>query len=148
MEEKRVVGSIHPSTPDFEFANFDLPELVEVAACIDEAKGVSGDSVRRADWSGVSNGDEFETGYRAVSRRRPRSLKGRTWGEALGSYAGEHPTRSATDQERPYVAAVLTALRSRIAAYDFQKARRGFDPKTFAPIDIEPDVDSAWNNSR
>ena len=42
LEMGRVVGSIHANAPDFEFANFDLAELVEIAARIDEAEGVFG----------------------------------------------------------------------------------------------------------
>jgi hypothetical protein len=41
LSEDRVVGFIAANTPDFEFANFTLEELVEVACRIDEHYGFS-----------------------------------------------------------------------------------------------------------
>jgi hypothetical protein len=35
-----VVGAAFPQDPDFEFANFDLAELVEIAATIDDEAGL------------------------------------------------------------------------------------------------------------
>ena len=138
VEEKRVVGSIHPSVPDFEFANFALQELIEIAADLDEGKGVPGDPVREADWTGIGAAGAFAARYREVSKRRPRSLKGKEWGEALAAYADVHPVRSDTGEERPLWRAVGNATRSRFASYDLQRERRGFDPITFASIEVDP----------
>lgn len=143
VEENHIVGSIHPSAPDFELANFALEELVEVAACLDEGEGVCGDAVRQADWTSVAGTRDFETGYLDASQRQPRSLKGRTWGEALAVYADQHPVRSDTGEERPLWRAIGNAFRCRFANYDLQKARHGFDPETFAAIDLETSEEDA-----
>jgi hypothetical protein len=137
VEENRVVGSIHPSVPDFEFANFALQELIEIAAGLDEDKGVPGGSVREADWTGIAAAGAFAARYREVSKRRPRSLKGKEWGEALAVYADMHPVRSDTGEERPFWRAIGNAARSRFASYTRQKERYGFDPTTFASVEVD-----------
>jgi hypothetical protein len=136
VQENRVVGSIHVNQPDFEFANFALDELVQVASTFDEQHGVSGDPVRQANWGGVSGAKEFEARYRAVSLRR-RSIKGKKWGEALAAYAGMRPNRLDTGDERPIWRAIGNAQRSRLANYDRQKERYRFDPDTFASVEIK-----------
>ena len=134
VEAERVVGSLHPNEPDFEFANFTLPELVEIAAALDEDNGVEGDAVREAEWAGMDSAKFFEARYCEVSRRG-RSLKGRDWGEALAAYADAHPARPDTGGERPLMRAIGNAVRSRHVAYDLQKERWTFDPLTFAPVE-------------
>lgn len=138
VEENRVVGSLHPHTPDFEFANFGLRELVEIAAGVDEANEVPGDAVRQAEWSGIAGGRDFATRYCEASQREPRSLKGEEWGEALAAYAHEHPVRSDNGEERPFWRAIGNAMRCRFASYDLQKERHRFDPVTFAPVEVGP----------
>lgn len=136
-KENRVVGMICANKPDFEFQNFTLDELVEVAARIDDAEGYSGHAVRDADWSGVSGGRAFEKRYREVSARRPPSLKGKAWGEALASYAIDHPNLHDNDDERPFRRAIWAAIRSRSASYDLQKERFRFDSATFESVDLD-----------
>ncbi len=136
VEQQNIVGFIAPHRPDFEFANFTIRELVEVAARIDEAKGVSGDAVRNADWAGVNDGKAFEAKYMAVSARRPRGLKGDEWGRALAASAVEHPNRSDDGSDRPLWREIRAALRGRIAHYDSQKEQIGFDPDTFEQVDL------------
>lgn len=137
VELQNVVGLIAAHKPDFEFANFTIQELAEVAARIDEANDVSGDTVRNADWTGVGSGRAFEARYKAVSARQPRGLKGQEWGIALATYADEHPNRSDDGSERPFLHEIWAALRSRIASYDAQKERFGFDRDTFEQIDLQ-----------
>jgi hypothetical protein len=135
ITEGRVVGSITAHTPDFEFANFSIEELVEIAARIDEEQNVSGDAVRTADWTGIASGRAFEERYKKVSARKPRGLKGKEWGEALAAYAVENPNRSDNNSERPFCRELQTALLGRFAHYDFQKDRFGFDPQTFETVE-------------
>jgi hypothetical protein len=130
-----VVGSLHPSTPDFEFANFSIAELVEVAAILDEADGTSGEALREANWSGIEEARAFEAAYCDVSARKPRGLKGRQWGEALASYATDHPLRGDNGEERPFWIAIRHALSGRFANYDMQKQRFTFDPVTFERVE-------------
>ena len=135
VAQNNVVGFIAVHKPDFEFANFAIEELSEVAARIDEASGVLGDAVRDADWTGVSRGRAFEKKYKAVSARS-RGLKGEEWGRALARYAIEYPKRSDDGRERFFWREIQVALQARIADYDLQNERFGFDTETFEQIDI------------
>jgi hypothetical protein len=135
--QRNIVGLVAAHRPDFEFANFTIEELTDVAATVDEKHGIAGDPVRNADWTGVKSGRAFEEKYKEVSARRPRALKGEEWGRALAAYALEHPTRSDNMIERPYWKQIQAALRARIVHYDLQKARFGFDPDTFESIKLE-----------
>lgn len=136
VEQNNVVGFIAAHNPDFEFSNFAIEELSEVAAQIDEAKGFSGESVRNADWTGVSAGRAFEERYKKVSSRGPRSLKGEEWGRALAKYAIAHPNRSDDGRERPFWREIQVALQGRVADYDLQKERFTFDSENFEQIDL------------
>ncbi len=55
IEQNNIVGFIAAHKPDFEFANFTIQELAEVAARIDEAHGSQGDAIRQSDWSSVKS---------------------------------------------------------------------------------------------
>lgn len=137
VEQQHVVGMIAAHKPDFEFANFAIEELAEVAARIDEANGFPGDVIRNANWAGIGSGRAFEERYKVVSARKPRGLKGEAWGRALAEYMVEHPKRSDDASERPLWRDIRAALMGRIAHYDFQKERYGFNPATFELINIQ-----------
>lgn len=137
VRQGNIVGAITGHKPDFEFANFTIAELVEVGARIDEAGGTSGNPVRSADWEGVETSREFEQRYLRTSARRPRSLKGRAWGEALSTYAVGNPTRADTGAERPFWGEIRAALSALTAHYDYQKEHLGFDLDTFEQIDLK-----------
>jgi hypothetical protein len=129
-----VVGFIAPHQPDFEFANFALQELVEIAAGIDETYGVSGDAVREADWTSITNAHEFESRYKQVSSRQPPSLKGEKWGRALAKYATKHPNRSDDNVQRIFWTEIEKAIRGRFANYEVEMENWEFDPVTFQPV--------------
>ncbi|MBX6332069.1 MAG: hypothetical protein IRY91_09500 [Gemmatimonadaceae bacterium] len=134
IQNGNVVGYVDAHDPDFEFANFSLQELVEVAALLDESLGCSADGLRQADWSGVTNGRSFEERYRALSARKPRSLKGQEWGGALAAFAMDFPDREDTGARRPFLEAVDVALRARAVRYDDHRDSYRLDPNTFALI--------------
>jgi hypothetical protein len=134
VEQDNIVGVIFAHEPDFEFANFSIEELVEIAAGIDEEEGYSGEAVRVAHWSGIQGAGAFESRYRQLSARKPRGLRGEAWGRALATYAGAHPQRSGDGTDRPLVSAILAALRSRIWNYDYSRDHFRFDPKTFEVV--------------
>jgi hypothetical protein len=136
VKRKNVVGYIAAHEPDFEFANFTIQELAEVAARLDEAKGFSGDAVRNGNWAGIVNGRAFEERYKEISARQPRGLKGKEWGEALAAYMDEHPNRPDDGSERPFTRQILAALQGRLAHYDLQKEYIRFDPNTFEQINL------------
>jgi hypothetical protein len=130
----RIVGVIGAHKPDFEFANFTIEELVEIAATLDEGHGVSGDAVRNAVWNSVLNMREFETRYKFASARSPASLKGEEWGRALAKYAIKHPTRSDNGLKRTFWEEIEKAVRCRSANYNVEEEYWEFDPVTFQPI--------------
>lgn len=136
VEQGNIVGYIAAHKPDFEFANFSVQELAEIAAVLDESHGTSGTAVREADWTGINNGRAFEDRYKLVSSRKPRGLKGKEWGEALAAYANSHPNRSDTGEERMFWREIRAALQGRIADYDFQQEIFVFDPETFELVDL------------
>jgi hypothetical protein len=130
IEQGHVVGLIDANDPDFEFANFSLDELVEIAALMDERHGLKGDKVRKADWQGVASGRAFADRYSSVSEKRA-SPKGRDWGEALAAYALAHPVNPRTGAERPFLRLVSAAFWAWHSNYEFQKEHVVFDPQTF-----------------
>jgi hypothetical protein len=134
IEQDHVVGYVAGHTPDFEFGNFTLAELVEVAVRVDESYGVPGTALRAHDWVGVTNSRAFEHRYLRVSERRPRGLKGQEWGEALAKYAIEKPYWNGTQDRRPFLETVEIALRALRVQYDHHRAEYQIDPNTFRLI--------------
>ena len=133
VEQDKVVGVITIHDPDYEFANFSINELVEVAAKIDEALGFPGDLVRHADWTGVKSSKGFEKKYLEVSARKPGALKDEKWGRALARYAMEHPDRP-DGTRRPLWGDLRAALHAWSSNYDRQRDLFTFDPVTFEQI--------------
>lgn len=125
-----VVGLVCPSDPDFEFANFQLEELIEIAARMDERLGFNGYPLRTADWGAISEAGAFETRYRRSSETG-RGLKGENWGRALAKYAAEKSNYSDGISERPIITHVKTALRARTSHYERHADKFTFDPVTF-----------------
>ena len=134
VSEDRVIGFISANSPDFEFANFTLEELVEIACQIEEHYGFAKRSLQEGDWKGIGSGKEFERRYCSLSQRRPRSLKGSEWGGFLAEYAIEHPLKSDNRKERPLLSQVRMGLAARTAHYDYQKESLCFDEESFQLI--------------
>lgn len=120
VKHENLVGYIAAHEPDFEFANFSVEELVDLAARFDEEEGHSGEAIRSATWADITNGRMSADRYREISLRG-RDLKGEAWGRALARHAMSHPTGSDGDR-RPFIKTVEAVLRSRTVRYDFQKA--------------------------
>jgi hypothetical protein len=132
IQQDHIVGSINANAPDFEFANFSLTELVEIAAKMDDGLGFEGDKLRKADWAGVKKGRQFEERYSKTSERKT-SLKGKDWGEALAQYALQNRRNPVTNAERPFLQQIWPALRALGSNYDFHKATYTFDLQSFQP---------------
>jgi len=133
VREGNIVGLVVAHNPDFEFANFAVRELVEVAAQIDESQDLPGDLVRNADWTGIHGMKAFEDKYTKISATK-RKLKGETWGMELAKYAIAHPRHPDTGRERPLWRQVHDAVDSWNSSYDTQKERFAIDPVTFEQI--------------
>lgn len=127
IADNNIVGYIAAHTPDFEFANFALQELVDIAAEIDEKFRYSGNSVRQAKWHGINSARKFEEHYLKVSERKPRALKGEEWGKALADYAWKHSSRSDNQTERLFIKTIRAAFQTRSANYDLQQSCFRFD---------------------
>lgn len=140
VEQKHVVGFIAANKPDFEFNNFTVEELAEIAACIDEAHEFSGAPVRNADWTGIHSGRAFEQKYKTVSARNPQGLKGQEWGEALADFAVKQPNRPDDGRERPLWQEIRAAIQAKVASYNYHKMNCGFDLETFALVDLNTNL--------
>ncbi len=127
-----VVGTITLHEPDFEFSNFTIKELVEVASKIDEDDGYSGGAVRSADWSTVGNGRTFERIYCRVSASMRGRLKGEIWGRALAKYASTKQDHPESGDLRPILRDVRTALWGWRYDYDYFRQNFQIEPNTFA----------------
>lgn len=134
--ENLVVGTIFAHRPDFEFANFHLDELVEVAATLDDRHGFGGDILRKADWTSVTTAKEFADKYKTVSERR-RALKGKEWGEALAEYAAKHRKLRGDDFERPILRAGFAAAWAWHSDYGHRAKNFTIDPTTFQDKPVE-----------
>lgn len=130
IRQGNVVGLINANDPDFEFANFSIDELVEVAARIDDRHGFDGGKLRRAGWQDINGSRAFADRYSKISERRS-SPKGKEWGEALADWAIEHPARPNTGADRPFVRMISLAFWAWNSNYENLRDRFELDPQTF-----------------
>lgn len=141
VDDDRIVGGINSNSPDFEFANFTIGELVEIAARLDESEGGSGQAVRQGDWSKVHGARQFEERYLQLSSQKPRSLKGEAWAKALAAYANDYPKHAQTGQERPILEAIGNAVWAERASWRYQREKYQFNPDTFSLVVRESSAD-------
>ena len=125
-----VVGLIDANDPDFEFANFSLDELVEVAARMDDQFGLDGGKVRRANWQGIKSAQAFADHYSKISDRHS-SPKGKVWGKALAAWALKHSAEPRSGAERPFLRMISAAFWAWHSNYEIQRDRFEIDPQTF-----------------
>lgn len=126
-----VIGHVNKNDPDFEFANFELNELIEVAAKMDEDEGASSESIKNGNWQDITNAKDFDTKYQELSEIGQKGLKGKKWGHALAMYVEEHPFINQTNTLRPFIQALNFVLRTRIVRYDDQKQNYSINPDNF-----------------
>lgn len=130
------VGWIHKSEKDFEFGNFDLGELKEVAIRMDASLGRDTRAqIEHADSSHVDSGKEFSKWYERVSIAPP--MKGDLWGRHLMRYAMEYPERNSTGKERPLITAIRNALRSKLVNYQSQRRTYYVNPDNLQVEEIQ-----------
>lgn len=111
-----IVGYVNCNNPDFEFANFELKELINLAISLDKKHKINTDELAKGDWSGIKSGSKFEERYKVLSRRGV-GLKGEEWGNILGEYAIANPFING--KERPFITTLHYVLQSRSARYDY-----------------------------
>ncbi len=139
VQNGNVVGYINGNIPDFEFGNFTLKELIEVAAIMDEKRGANSESIRNDDWSEVRSGREFEENYRKLTGIGQKGLKGEEWGKSLAEYALKNPFLDRKKKRRPFLETVNHALQARRVRYDFQRDNYYIDPESFQIEKISKD---------
>lgn len=119
IEKDNIVGYINVNYPDFEFENFTLNELIEIAISLDEQQGFNSDRLKSGDRGSISSGKAFEKYYKEYSDRK-NSLKGKEWGEALASYALDNPLKADTNQRRTLLQTIDQILHARRVSYNYQ----------------------------
>jgi hypothetical protein len=62
----QIVGSVGVNRPDFEFANFTLSELLEIAERFAESHGLHATGLTTVEWSHITSGRQFEEQYAKV----------------------------------------------------------------------------------
>ncbi|MEZ9509551.1 hypothetical protein [Vibrio breoganii] len=140
IDNGNVVGYINHNDPDFEFANFTLCELIEVAANLDEEQGVDTQTIRNSSWANVGSGKAFEERYRSLSNIGQGGLKGERWGAALAHYALNNPFIHGSERKRPFFETLNYALLSRRVKYEYQRDNFRINSSTFQveTLDSQP----------
>lgn len=134
IKDDAVVGYINASTPDFELANFTGDELLAIALYLEMDLTLPVQELLNGEWASVRSAGDFRDRYVQVIGRQPSGFKSQVWGRTLAEYALQYPD-SEDGHERPFVAAVRAALRTRRVMYDRQQERFCFDPVTFEAIE-------------
>lgn len=130
IQRGEFIGLIFANAPDFEFQNFSLKELIDIAIIVDEDDGFDSRHFLESDWSGVDSGKTFENRYKDLSSRK-ESLKGEKWGAALGTYALDNQQREDNGEERSFIKSIREASRARLSNYDLFKECYTCDPDSF-----------------
>lgn len=134
VADDAIVGYIDASSPDFELANFTGDELLAIALHLETDLELPVERLLCEDWGSVSSARDFRDRFASIVGRPPMGFKGQSWGRALAEYALEYPAFD-NGRERPFIAAVRAALRTRKVMYDQQRERFCFDPQTFETVE-------------
>lgn len=130
--EDRFCGRFFIQEPDFEFANFSLPELEEIIWEIAEENGAVSEDRQRLHEAlqEVTNGDQLIRKAKAALTVSLRTLrKNQAWGERLMLHAWENP-EDHEGKTRPVMEAVWAAWRGLQANFDYERANYRVDPDT------------------
>lgn len=130
IEADNVVGYINCNQPDFEFGNFTLKELIEIAACIDEEQGANTEKLRTGNQDKIDTGKKFEAYYCRYSEIG-KALKGEKWGKSLANYALDYPLREDNNCKRPFIETLDWVLSSRKVRYEYQRDNFYIDSNDF-----------------
>ena len=144
-QQDQMCGEFFLSTPDFEFANFDLHELQEIVWNIALEQGAEAEKrfVLLDATATASNGKTFVTGVERAAATIPQLWgvsKGKEWGERLIRYAMQYPDRRT--QVRPIVSVIRQALRSRTSSYNYTRVHLRADPQTGRLVERIPPMTS------
>lgn len=144
-EEELIFGRYFISTPDFEFSNFSLEELVEILVAIankDNLECVIKEELL-SDLEGVGSSKNL---FRLLDESYPQLKnirKGERWGEELMGYAITNPKsplreeEGGANNERPIIEAARVALIGRKSGYVKSHDKYKVDPDTGNLIERE-----------
>jgi hypothetical protein len=90
-------------SPDFEYDNFSLSELLDTVLERDEDRRCGTSQIRAADWTKITNASDFMEQYNRLTENLEALKKGEAWGRGLAMYALDRPNRSDNGQERKMV---------------------------------------------
>lgn len=130
IEQNNIVGYVNLNQPDFEFENFSVDELIEIAIQLDGTLGFDSKSLLSGNKQDINSGRTFEKYYIEHSARKI-SLKGKEWGEALAKYAFENPLKADTGLKRTFIETIDQVLLARRVSYDYQRDYFEIDPNNF-----------------
>ncbi|MCB0827026.1 MAG: hypothetical protein KDC26_12635 [Armatimonadetes bacterium] len=138
-KQELIVGYVSIHSPDFEFANFTIQELVEAAIFFDANDPAephdSKKLLEEADWSNVKSGNDFQEKYLELHKGKRRAIKGERWGQALAKLHSEKPLPNGI--ERPVQSAVHAAFTAGAVKHSFQKENYRIDPSNLSIVKLE-----------
>jgi hypothetical protein len=127
VEEKELVGRFFISKPDFEFENFSLEELCDVAILLAQQHDISIDEAEIFSIiSETKTGKEFEKSISQYSVDLGRLIKGQAWGKALTQYVDENHEKF---QDKTIMAIFNMISQCKYYSYELSKTAK-INPET------------------
>ena len=131
LSNKGIVGYVNANSPDFEFGNFTLTELIEVVCQLESENDNDVSRIKEEDWSEVKTGKAFEAKYKSFPYVSNNVLKGPKWGVALAKYMLEKPYIAETQTIRPFYETFRNSLIALRVKYEYQEQYFRIEPNTF-----------------
>ena len=128
-EEDLICGNVFLSRPDFEFSNFELHELCDVALDVANRKDITAPAKVRLEKAaeGAASGEEFIRRVRNASPEMAFLAKGESWGKALAEYAMKNP-QSGNGETRPFIQAAQQIMNAKHVKYTLSREQSRIDP--------------------
>ncbi|KDC48454.1 hypothetical protein [Pseudoalteromonas fuliginea] len=131
LSNKGIVGYVNANSPDFEFGNFTLTELIKVVCQLESENDNDVSRIKEEDWSEVKTGKAFEAKYKSFPYVSNNVLKGPKWGVALAKYMLEKPYIAETQTIRPFYETFRNSLIALRVKYEYQEQYFRIEPNTF-----------------
>ncbi len=132
-KDDEICGCFFISKQDFEFANFDLPELEEVLwkIALEDAENKPKEEDRLSlneAIKGAQNAEQLKNKAKRALPQLAHLSKGEIWGEKLIEFAWQNPLRQG--EQRQVIEAIQAALTSKKASYEFTRRENRVDENT------------------
>lgn len=136
-EDDSFCGEFDISSPDFEFGNFSVEELTDVAWQMALEQNAGAEWRERFSWAcaRASSGKEFaRCASAAIPNFRLEIAKGKRWGKLLMAYAAKNPNRidpkSGKSAPRPFLQLAQDAFNAVDASFHVHRRKMRVDPKS------------------